>query len=212
MNQSSSMRGRAGVANGVSSSRSRRVRGESKTAAAPASRSSDSEYPPVSTQIVAMPARRAASQSQGVSPIMSAFAARALDRAARTRSGSASTLRLRPCRPGIGEFPGVELVVDEGVEVRLDRGTREDDRVPEVLQLRHQLVRRRRGAGSPAATGRTAAPSARGARCLFPVLQGRRQRQRRTSRRPCRRAGAGAERGTTMSCSRKARYQASAWW
>ena len=44
-------------------------------------------------------------------------------------------------RPGIGELPGVELVVDEGVEVRLDRGTREDDRMPEVLQLRHQLVR-----------------------------------------------------------------------
>ena len=57
-------------------------------AVAPASRSSCSEKPPVSTAIVSMPARPAASQSKVESPTITPSSAPAFSSAATTRSGS----------------------------------------------------------------------------------------------------------------------------
>src|SRR5436305_1376257 len=61
---------------------------ESKTCTAPASRSSCSAKPPVSTATVSTPARWAASQSKVESPTITAFPPPAFSTATDTRSGS----------------------------------------------------------------------------------------------------------------------------
>src|SRR4051794_13453554 len=74
--------------NGVSSRCVRSSSSDSKTAAAPASKSSCSEKPPVMRHTVSTPAFWAASTSQGVSPSMTARSLFTLSIAACTRSGS----------------------------------------------------------------------------------------------------------------------------
>ena len=143
------------------------------------------------TQTVATPARRAASQSHGVAPTITARSVPAFSSAAATRSGSGFdaldvVLLVQPSRA-----PARRLVVDEGIEVRLRSPSSRARSGAAPRSAAITSCAPSKGSTSGAAR-RSGAPSARATRRRASVRRLRRRRPPHTCRRPCPRAGAGA--------------------
>ena len=118
---------------------SRRWGIESKTAAAPWSRSSCSDQPPVTTQIVSRPALAAASTSQRESPTITAeiysgvrdrYAMEAMNKL-QFGAAPASGFRHRSGKAGVPDYDPTSMVTEPGdIEGELERALQESNLRP----------------------------------------------------------------------------------